>query len=164
MRLPMGPVVGDRGAASDPQGEGGRARPAGEELARDRPGTDGVDAGVAVSEVAFASDEHAVEVELIGGVGGDLNNGPRDGAERGEARVAASLEVRLRRFGGPGGVRLPAGFIESGRRPCRVVAGAPDALAWRDRDERLRAQRSRQKKGHECKRSKDLWHAQLLRG
>src|SRR5208283_5431745 len=127
---------GDRDAVCNAQGKSGRT--CCEELARDRPGANGVEACVAVAEIASGGEERAIEVKLIGGVEGDLDGRLRDGMEQAEIGVAAHPDARGTGFDIPGRMRLPAGVVERGRGPRRIIAGAPDALLRRDGDDGLR--------------------------
>ena len=58
--------------------------------------------------------------------------------QRVKAGMTANPNLQSVFVGLPMCVRLPARFVEIGRGPRRIVAGAPDTLARRDSDDGLR--------------------------
>ena len=112
-------------------------------------GANGIEAGIAVAEIAFCAEQSAVEVELIGGVEANLDGGLRFGMQGAEVDAAANPEMWIGGAGIPDGVGLPASFVQLLRGPARVVARVPDTLLRRDFDYRLRNECAREKKRQE---------------
>ena len=99
---------------------------------RQRIGADRIHAEASAAQVAGRAHRLAVNKQLVGGVEVHLDGRVCEAPQRGQVSTAAQPDARLGRIEFPLRKRLPAGFIECGRGPAHVVAGAPDALLGGD--------------------------------
>ena len=68
----------------------------------------------------------------------------------------------LRGVGLPVGVGQPAGFVELGRGPLRIVAGAPDALLRGDGDNGLGGEQGRSQDSGKNQKRRERLHCQVM--
>jgi hypothetical protein len=93
---------------------------------------DGIQAEETAVQITVPANGSTVHEKFVGGREADLHRGSVELSRSHRLEVTADPDAWLGEAEFPTGIRLPAGFIEIGRRPGGIVTGSPDALLQRN--------------------------------